>query len=175
MKSRLVRGIETSANVAIILAAVLLAAVLVKQHLLDGTRTQASGPQPGVAVGAKLTAPDVDWSGNKRTLLLALSTTCHFCSESAPFYQRLVKESGVRLVALMPQGVAEGKLYLNRLGVPVGDVRQMSLDTIGVSGTPTILLVDDAGRVSGKWVGKLDPEGEAELLEQVRASADARQ
>lgn len=175
MKNRLVRGIETSANVAIILAAVLLAAVLVKQHLLDGTRTQASGPQPGVAVGAKLTAPGVDWGESKRTLVLALSTTCHFCSESAPFYQRLAKESGVRLIAVVPQDVAEGRLYLNRLGVPVGDIRQMSLDSIGVAGTPTLLLVDDAGRVSGKWVGKLDPDREAELLEQVRPGADARQ
>jgi thiol-disulfide isomerase/thioredoxin len=175
MNSRLVRGIETSANVAIILAAVLLATVLVKQHLLDGTRTQASSPQPGVAVGAQLTTPDVDWSGNKRTLLLVLSTTCHFCSESAPLYQRLVKESGVRPIAVVPQSVAEGRLYLNRLGVPVGDVRQLSLDSIGVSGTPTLLLVDDAGHVSGKWVGKLDPDREAELLEQVRASANARQ
>jgi thiol-disulfide isomerase/thioredoxin len=175
MKNGLVKGIETSANVAIILAAVLLAAVLVKQQLLDGTRTQASGPQPGVAVGVKLMVPDAYCNENKKTLLLALSTTCHFCTESAPFYQRLVKESGVRLIAVVPQGVDEGRLYLNRLGVPISEVRQMSLDSIGVAGTPTLLLVDDEGRVSGKWVGKLNPEREADLLRQARASTDARQ
>ncbi len=175
MKHRLLRGIETSANVAIIIAAVLLAAVLVKQQLIDGTRTQASGPQPSVAIGAKLTMPDVNWAENKRTLLLALSTTCHFCTESAPFYQRLVKERGVRLIAVMPQDAAEGRLYLSRLGVPIEDVRQMSLNSIDVSGTPTLLLVDEAGRVSGKWVGRLDPERESDLLNQIRASAGARQ
>lgn len=175
MKDRLLKGIETSTNVAIIIAAVLLAAVLVKQQLIDGTRTQANGPQPGVAVGAKLTMPDVNWAENKGTLLLALSTTCHFCTESAPFYQRLAKEDGVRLIAVMPQDAVEGRLYLSKMGVPVDDVRQMSLNSIDVSGTPTLLLVDEEGRVSGKWVGKLDPERESDLLKQIRASAGARQ
>lgn len=174
MTNKLTKGLEVSANVAIILAAVLLGAVLVKQQLLGGTRTQASGSQLGVAVGAKFTVPNVNWNENNRTLLLALSTTCHFCTESAPFYQRLVKESGVRLIAVVPQDVAEGKLYLNRLGVPIDDIRQMSLDSIGVAGTPTLLLVDDEGRVSGRWVGKLDADREADLLKQVRKNADAR-
>lgn len=169
--------IEVAANLSIIIVSLLLGIVLVRQLFLGGIQTRAVAPQPGTAtnLGTKLTLPGVDWSENKRTLVLALSSTCHFCTESAPFYQRLGKEEGVRLIAVVPQDVTEGRAYLDRVRVPIGDVRQMPLDAIGVEGTPTLFLVDNEGRVSGKWVGKLSPDGESELLEQVRAGANARQ
>ena len=177
MTNRLIKGIETSANVAIIVVAVLLGAVLVRQLLAGGTQTRTGTPQSGAVSGhdTRLTLPGVDWSESKKTLVLALSSTCHFCTESAPFYQRLGKEEGVRLIAVVPQDVTEGRAYLDKLGVPIGDVRQMPLDAISVEGTPTLFLVDNAGRVSGKWVGKLSPDGESELLKQVRAGANAHQ
>lgn len=175
MTNRLTKGIEISANIAIIIVAVLLGAVLVRQMLAGGMQTRAPAPQPNVAtdLSTRLMLPGVDWSENKRTLVLALSSTCHFCTESAPFYQRLAKEEGVRLIAVVPQDVTEGRAYLDRVRVPIVDVRQMPLDVIGVDGTPTVFLVDNEGRISGKWVGKLSPDGESELLEQVRADATA--
>jgi hypothetical protein len=39
--------------------------------------------------------------------LLALSTTCHFCTQSGPFYQRVVKEHGdAQLVVLVLQAIS---------------------------------------------------------------------
>lgn len=177
MTNRLIKGIETSANVAILIVAILLGAVLVMQLLAGGTQTHTGTPQPGAVFDhdTKLTLPGMDWSEGNRSLVLALSSTCHFCTESAPFYQRLAKEEGVHLIAVLPQDVTEGRTYLDRLRVPIGDVRQMPLDALGVEGTPTVFLVDNEGRVSGKWVGKLSPDGESELLEQVRAGANAHQ
>ena len=177
MTNKLIRGIETSANVAILIVTILLGTVLVRQLLAGGTQTHTGAPQPGAVSDhdTKLTLPGVDWSESKRTLVLALSSTCHFCTESAPFYQRLAKEEGVRLIAVVPQDVTEGRAYLDRVRVPIGDVRQMPLDVIGVEGTPAVFLVDNEGHVSGKWLGKLNPDGESELLEQVRAGANAHQ
>lgn len=171
MTNKLTRGIEVSADIAIIIVAILLGVVLVRHQLFTGAQTQITESRPHMmAAGSKLPLPGVDWAENKRTLVLVFSSTCHFCTESAPFYQRLIKEGGVRLIAVAPQDVAEGKAYLDRVRVPIGDVRQMPLDAIGVEGTPTLLLVDKEGRVSGEWVGKLSPERESDLLEQVRAS-----
>jgi hypothetical protein len=103
-----------------------------------------------------------------------LQAGCHFCSESAPFYQRLAREtaqkSGVHLVAVLPQDVAEGSKYLNSLGVPIEDVRQAQLDALGVSGTPTLILIDGKGVVMKSWVGKLSGDREAEVLDQLHAS-----
>ncbi len=116
----------------------------------------------------------MDWAKSNRTLLLVLQEGCHFCSESAPFYQRLAREtaqlSGVHLVAVLPQDVAEGTKYLNSLGVPIQDVRQARLDAMRVAGTPTLILIDDKGVVTNSWVGKLSGEKEAEVLNQLRTS-----
>ena len=46
-------------------------------------------------------------------------------------YQRLIKEtanrSDVKLVALFPHSVTEGKQYLDELGVGIADLRQVDL------------------------------------------------
>jgi Redoxin len=110
--------------------------------------------------------PGVDWSRNGRTLVLAISTQCHFCRESTPFYRKLQQEAGknVKMVAVLPQPVAEAEQYLNGEGVHVDQVKQASLGTIGIHGTPTMLLVDGKGVVAKVWTGKLsEPEQEQVL------------
>ena len=44
------------------------------------------------------------------------------------------------------------------------DVRQVPLNTLGVRGTPTLLLVNDAGVVTDVWVGKLEPDQQTQVL-----------
>ncbi|HEY6328194.1 MAG TPA: hypothetical protein VI756_02575, partial [Blastocatellia bacterium] len=99
--------------------------------------------------------------------ILAVAEGCHFCSESADFYKRIAKAvagSETHLVVVLPQEVSEGRRYLSGLGVDVADVRKASLDSLGVAGTPTLILVDNSGLVKKVWVGKLSPEGEADVL-----------
>ena len=167
MKS-LAKTVEVTANVAIVLVAALLAVVLVKNYLLKPA-APAAAPPPKIAAGTKLSLPGVNWSGNKRTLVLALSSNCHFCSESAEFYRRLNHETSnrgdARLLAVLPQETGEGRAYLEKLGVTVDEVRQASLDSIGVVGTPTLLLVNDEGSVTASWVGKLPSAKEGEVLD----------
>jgi len=61
--------------------------------------------------------------------------------------------------------VEEGRKYLERLGVSVDEVRQLSLDQIGVTGTPSLLLVDASGVVKNFWVGRLAPDLEATVMD----------
>jgi hypothetical protein len=161
------KKIELLANVAIIVIALLLGAVLVKRYLM--TDDQASRPAAEqIRPGTKINLPGVDWSKSEQTLVLALSDGCHFCTESAGFYQRLAKEKasvgGVRLIAVLPQEISQGQTYLSKLGVAVDEVRQSTLSAIGVSGTPTLLLVDKNGAVKQSWLGKLPPDKETEVL-----------
>src|ERR1017187_6206610 len=124
--------IEAVANVATIVVAGLLSVVLVKEYLLP---TSPSSRNPAAvaavepaAVGTNLKdqLPGVDWSRNGRTLVLAISTHCHFCTESAPFFGRLKEEAGrsVKIVALMPEPVGEGASYLKAKGVSVDQIKQ---------------------------------------------------
>jgi hypothetical protein len=168
------KKIELLANVAIIAVAVLLGAALVRQYLLPGGRDSAASPR--IQKGATVAVPGVDWSKSNRTLILALQKGCHFCTESAPFYKRLApaaSEKNVRVVAVLPQSPEVGRGYMADLGVPVSEVAQASLDSISVSGTPTLILVDDKGAVLDSWVGKLPAAGEDEVLSLI-GSASAR-
>jgi len=110
--------------------------------------------------------PGVDWRANGKTVLLALSTRCHFCTESAPFFQQLSKKSGkaFKILAVLPESVTAAQDYLKREGVQVDQLRQMSLDRLGIDGTPTMLLLNGSGTVMERWVGKLNPEEQSRAL-----------
>jgi hypothetical protein len=163
---RLSKRIEIGANIAIIAVAILLGIVIFKNYLVAKPQEKTDSVEYGsVAKKIKISLPDVDWSKNGQTLVLAVSSACHFCTESAPFYQQLSKfHSGTRLVAVLPQPVQEGKQYLERLGVAVDEIKQVSLNSIDVRGTPTLMLVNSDGVVTKTWVGKLQPKEEAEVL-----------
>lgn len=157
------KRIELLANIAIILVAITIVVVLVQRFFFTPT---AKAP-PTIPIGTKVSLPDVDWAANRKTLVLALQTSCHFCSESAPFYQRLVQAAGakgVKLVAVLPQPPNEGHDYLDKLAVPISDVRQATLSSLSVAGTPTLILVNEKGEAAGVWVGKLPSDKETELL-----------
>lgn len=121
--------VELVANIAIIVVTILLGTILVRAYLLPNSAptSQQTSSTRGAGVGQSVNMKDVNWQQNGKTLLLVLSSTCHFCTESAPFYQKLVSESAVRLIAALPQDVDEGKAYLDKLSVPINDVRQVSI------------------------------------------------
>ena len=167
------KRIELVANVAIIIAAVLLAALTANKFFFSpesGPTGQAVTSQ-GIKVGDKVALPDFNWAQSERTLVLALSTNCHFCTESAPFYQRvaaeILKHRGTRLVTVVPQSVEAARKYLDELGVAIDDVRQSPLNAVGVRGTPTLILVDKEGIAKRVWVGKLPDGAQSEVISQL--------
>src|SRR5579863_2233225 len=92
--------IEVLANAATIVVSILLSVVLVKVFLLPMRSGPASSLELRVGMNLKAALPDVDWSKNCRTLLCAVSTQCHFCTASAPFFRRIIDSAGkdVRMV-----------------------------------------------------------------------------
>ena len=169
------KRIDLLTNIAIIVASIVLCGALVKRYFISGHTSNVS-TTPEISAGAAVPLPEVDWAKNKRTVLLALSTSCHFCTESAPFYQQLARErqsDGVRLIAAFPESVQNGQKYLNDLDVQVDEVRQISLKQLGVIGTPTVVVINRDGVVVAVWRGKLPPNKEAEILSQLRGAQSA--
>lgn len=151
------KRIEALSNVAILVCCILFATLLAKNYLLDRQGPTIKNRQPSL-VGTKLPLANVDWSSHKQSVLLVLQKGCRFCEESMPFYQRLNKElsnESTHVVALLPQDERESRKYLNDQHVGITDVRQVSLTSIGVQGTPTLFLVDSAGSVLEQWTGKI--------------------
>jgi hypothetical protein len=167
------KKIELVANLSIIALAIVMGMTLARIYMIpappkadvDQTR------RPETLVGSKVELPDVDWKAGRQTLVLALSASCHFCSDSAPFYRELAEKRGdTRIIAVLPQPASGGKVYLKKHAVPVDEVRQIQLGSLGVSGTPTLLLVNSSGVVTDSWVGKLGTEKETEVLNKVQAA-----
>ena len=158
------KKIEVVANIAILVVACLLAIVLVKSYLLSEPRL-ALGPETE-SIKPAVSSLGIDWKANGQTLLLAISSSCRYCTESAPFYRKLAeRKANTHLVAVLPQSVEDGRKYLNTLGVSVDEIRQSSLEQIGVRGTPSLVLVDDSGVVKNFWVGRLRPDQETVVLD----------
>lgn len=145
--------------------AILLGVVLIKTQLLPHQSPLSISPGMRISLGG------VNWSANEKTLVLALQEDCHFCSESAPFYRRLVQESvahgSVHLLAVLPNQDSESRNYLSRLGVAIPDIRQAQLSSIHVQGTPTLILVGNTGAVERVWIGQLPSDQEQEVIKAV--------
>ena len=162
--SKIYQRIELTANVLIIVVAILIVGVVVQRY--------RSSPPPAPqskapAIGSKVSLPDVDLSKSNKNVLLVLQKGCHFCSESAEFYKRLIAETkgrNVNIVAVLPQDKSEAEEYLNSLGIQGVGVRQSRLDSLSVSGTPTIIVLNNRGEIAAVWVGKLPLETENEVL-----------
>lgn len=114
---------------------------------------------------------EADWDRFHTSFVLILSSTCQYCTQSAPLYQRLLAQTGtvagVQVVALFAEPAAQGRMYLHSLGVPIQKVFRHDVAQMGVPGTPTILLVDSRGAVTRFWTGVLNSAQEHELLRAV--------
>jgi hypothetical protein len=177
-RSVLPKRIELITNLIIAITSTLLCVVLIKNYLFSRptpgppqrTVIQAGAAPDKLESGRRISLPGVDWTKNSRTLVLALSTTCHFCSESASFYKQITqtRASNVGLIAVLPQSKNDSNNYLKRLGVSVDELVQTPLSLLGVKGTPTLILIDSSGTVLDSWRGKLVSDQESAVISQVR-------
>lgn len=168
--------LDTVANIAIILVCAIAAVVLVRTHLL---KPQQPGMPPQVEKGEqydqlKAVVP----AGTNRALVVAVSPGCHFCTESIPFYKNLIdqrnqKNSPVKFIAAVPTHeqpeearklVAEETQMFTAGGAQPDSMVNLDFAAVKVPGTPTLLLVDNNGKVLDVWVGKLNASAEKKVL-----------
>ena len=165
VRRRLIKASEVLVNISIILVAIILGAVLVKDYLLPRDSAPADGLR--IRTGAEFSVPDVEWTKANQTAVLILSEDCHYCTDSASFYVRLVqsaRERSDRVIAALPQDTNSARSYLARLGVVADQVIRASPTSLGTQATPTLVLVDNCGVVRHVWVGQLSAEKEREVL-----------
>jgi hypothetical protein len=154
-------------DIALLIAAV---ATLWSVSVGRGRVQPKSAAHQSFAVGQPLGTTDVDWSRARTNLVLVLNSKCRFCAASGPFYGKIAAtaagNSDIQLVALFP--VDEGGVgqeFLRQLGLSGSEfvVRHQVLSSTPIS-FPTIVMVDQNGRVQKEWVGKLKPAEQGEVL-----------
>jgi hypothetical protein len=161
MKSK----IEVVANVIVIAFAVLVGSVFLKDHF-----SPVAPESNAVKAGDKLASvAGWDWGAHDQTLILGLRKGCHFCEDSTPFYQRLIAQqqqggSKSPIVAVFPDTDDTVKEVLQSEGLAVHALAGVPLETLKISGTPTLLLVDRRGIVLNAWIGMLSPRQELEVM-----------
>lgn len=163
--------IELTANILIIVAALLVGGVVVKKYFFVTPDVSNQQARLEPKIGSKINMADVNWANQSKTLILALRKGCHFCTESAPFYERLSKnaqDKNIKLVAVLPGDQEESAAYLKELGITNLEIKQLTLDNLQVSGTPTLILANDKGEITNFWIGKLPPDKEVEVINQLQ-------
>ena len=160
---QLSKKLETFISIFILLFCGFLSGFFIHKYFFSSINQ----PEALQATSKQITLPGMDWSKQSKTLILALQSSCHFCTESAPFYKRLIehlKGKNIKLIAVFPTDIEKSKAYLDKLGLTAIEVKQASLDSIQVNGTPTLLFIDEKGEIIDSWVGKLPPYKETEVL-----------
>ncbi len=157
--------IEATANVAVIVLAVVIGSVFLK----DRFATPRLAPNE-VKVGDQLPGLHAyNWKAHERTLVLALRNGCHFCEDSMPFYRKLAQleqsnQIGVHLIAVFPDDAAVVRQVVETQQLTIDVVSGFELGQVKVQSTPTLMLVDEQGRVSKVWMGQLPAAEEAEVV-----------
>ncbi|MGB8771194.1 MAG: hypothetical protein WCC92_16360 [Candidatus Korobacteraceae bacterium] len=161
MKERL----EMVANIVVIVVACIIGGYFLKERLAPpkplAPSLKAGDHLPGLAA--------YDWKAHDHTLVLALRKGCHFCEDSMPFYRKLanLEESNridAHLVAVFPDDASTVQQLVQKEQLPLQALPGVALDRMKVAGTPTLILVDQQGRVSKVWEGELAATGEEEVI-----------
>jgi len=172
IKRRIMRkpSIETIANIAVILVAILVATVFVKNNFIK------SAPAPRQSmVGQTIKLDGIDAHAANVTVLLALSSSCRFCDASSAFYQRLTalrRDTGNKFqtVGVFRESVESAQEYLTKKGLIFDGVISNPTDDLKVHGTPTMLMVNSEGKVIKEWVGLMDDTEQKEAIDLLRTS-----
>jgi hypothetical protein len=106
-----------------------------------------------------------------RTLIvLAVQPGCRFCTQSAEAFKYLQARAPslkADITVLTPGDVIQAKQYMSTLGVEDFSIYQTQLDQVGISGTPTVLVVSDRGTVTQARAGALDTVHAKQILKNI--------
>ena len=116
----------------------------------------------------KLTPP-YQWSGRDSTAVIAMRDGCHFCEESVSFYAHLVsmerqKEIRTHIIFVLPDTKSIGKSDVPENASDSQVFYNVPLRSFGVTGTPSILLIDKSGKIARVWLGRLTPDQENRVI-----------
>jgi len=116
--------LEKIANIAVILAAIVFIAVVVRSELSKHSHPAYPASIARDMSGKTVTLPGVNFPKQTKTLLIAISTSCHFCKESLPFYKDLSEKlkGKVDVIAVLPQSEEEAKTFIQGANISVNQV-----------------------------------------------------
>jgi hypothetical protein len=160
------KHLDRIANIAVIVGvAVFLALVLHNRPWRSSAPLPSQAATAEALKGKPIRVSGLDFPRSRASVLLVISKTCHFCEESLPFYRALATDTQGKadLLAVLPQPRPEAEAYLKAAGVTATQVASAPPTQLGVTGTPTLVLLDRSGKVQEVWLGFLDGARQAQV------------
>jgi hypothetical protein len=158
---------ETAANV--VTASCVLAIVVTLSYRYN---LLSDAPPPQIATAVTISrALGVDFAKATHTLILVIQQDCIYCTNSMPFYRRLIQERTLRqaqslqIVIAAPWRDRDTDIdsYLASEKIQPDAVIFPSAADIPVRMTPTLLLADSTGAIIKAWPGFLSSAVEQEV------------
>lgn len=162
--------LEVATNIAVLLVALAVLGTFAWNYF---GRTPAPQLQTGFQKGQTFAqVPGVSYESSPQTLLIAMSTNCHYCTESLPFYKQLVEAQrangqATHIVAVFPNPEAEVRQYVQQNNLDLKTIAGVDFGALNISGTPTAILIDENGKVRDFWIGRLPQEQEQQVIQAV--------
>lgn len=163
-QSKVKNYLETGSNVAVIAVAVLVIGVFAWQYFAGEEQPSREGLRKGATLSQ---LPMHDFKSSPHTLIIALNSKCGYCSASIPFYNRItesLRDSAVRTVAVFPNQDKDAQQYVGEKGFKIDSVVTGDFHALKIRSTPTLILVDNSGKILDFWIGRLNNDKEQEVL-----------
>jgi len=168
--------LEKTAAAAMVVSFLLLAGTATRSFVLS--RRPDPSTVPLVKIGQAVKLPGVSPSAARLTFVIVLSSQCEYCLHDLPLYRRLSaarSSSGgmLHLVAVLPEKESTAAAFLRSSGVATDNLLSLAPVEVGVQMVPTLLLLDENGRLKRYWVGEMSQEREREVLALLTAVCSA--
>ena len=170
-RERLKSYLEVSTNLTVLIVAIiLLSSFAINWFNNRSAREVISGIAKGQQLDANL---NIDYRNSSYTLLLALNTRCEHCANNAKFYTEIlhVTNNGkkVQAIAVFPNSLDEVRQYCQQHELTMDHRDSVDLSLIRIAATPTLVLIDQTGRVVDFWVGEITGNNQQKLLSYLAA------
>jgi hypothetical protein len=157
--------LETATHIFLIALCCLAGGLLIEQRFFS---EPDSAPTVGNLVGREVKLPGADWQSAPVSVLLQISSTCHYCNDSMPFYRQLMaarqsSTAKIPVIVASADAVTVMQQHLADEQVGVDKVLHSRMEGFGTV-TPTVYIVDSKGMVKRVFVGELNSSGQKELL-----------
>ena len=159
--------LERATHICLIAVSVLALGLLLEGRF--GTRRPSGGrAAASQLVGKHLAVAGLDWKSSAVNVVFFISTHCHFCEESMPFYRQVTEIPG-----RAPQKLAISAISRDDPELLKGTLSKQHVNLDGVyrapvidalSSTPIVLIVDANGIVRRVFEGRLDSSREKDVL-----------
>lgn len=126
-----------------------------------------NGPQ--ISVGFPISIPGESTTDRHRELIIIGSNLCRFSRASVEFDRKLqgtAASVGLPVHIITPTSKSAA-WYSDQLSLPSSSILVHSLVSLGVRGTPTVILRDESGIVKGLWEGLLSTTEQHAVLARI--------